>query len=254
MPQMRSETIGLRLCGMAEEPFWPARNGSSTSRTSVRWRWRISVPNRSSPAPASAMACSSCAWRSRATTWVDTGSAARSSRSRTRRSNSGEVAAYVPTAPEIAPTAAWSNARSSRSRLRCASKAKPASFTPKVVGSACTPWVRPTQSVSRCSRARSATIWSASAVSSTSELVRPKWIQRPAGPADSASTSTNAAMSWSVVFSRSLTASTVNVAARIASRSSVVGPCISSQAATSTRRQDSMRAWSVQTAPISGRV
>ena len=91
-------------------------------------------------------------------------------------------------------------------------------------------------------------------MSRTSELVSPKWIHRPGGPADSASTSTNAAMSWSVTRSRSLTASTVNVAERMASRSASVGPAISSQAATSTRRHASMRAWSVQTAPISGRV
>ena len=72
---MRSVVIGLRLCGIALEPFWPARNGSSTSRTSVRCRWRISVAKRSRPAPASAIACSSSAWRSRGTTWVETGSA-----------------------------------------------------------------------------------------------------------------------------------------------------------------------------------
>src|SRR2546427_636902 len=42
-PQRFSETIGLRLCGMAEEPFWPGGNGSSASSTSVRCRWRISV-------------------------------------------------------------------------------------------------------------------------------------------------------------------------------------------------------------------
>ena len=91
-------------------------------------------------------------------------------------------------------------------------------------------------------------------MSSTSDDVRPKWIQRPDGPALSLSTSTNAATSWSVTRSRSFTASTVNVAARIAARSSGVGPGISSQAATSTRRQASMRASSVQSAPISGRV
>ena len=96
---------------------------------------------------------------------------------------------------------------------------------------------------------------SASAVSSTSELeVSPKWIQRPAAPADSPSTSTKAATSWSVTFSRSRTASTVNFAARIASMSSAVGPSISSQAATSTWRHASMRASSVQMAPSSGRV
>ena len=155
--------------------------------------------------------------------------------------------------------------------MRWASNAKPASFNPNVVGSACTPWVRPTVSVSRCSRARSASaatssraagritspaarICSASAVSSTSDEVRPKWIQRPAGPAEAASTSTNAATSWSVTRSRSRTASTVNVAPRMASSSSGVGSSSSSQAATSTRRQASMRASSVQTRPSSGRV
>ena len=60
-PQMRSQTTGLRLCGIALEPFWPLRNGSSTSRTSVRCRWRISVAKRSRPAPVSAMADSSSA-------------------------------------------------------------------------------------------------------------------------------------------------------------------------------------------------
>jgi hypothetical protein len=156
--------------------------------------------------------------------------------------------------------------------LRCASIAKPASLIPNVVGSAWTPCVRPTQMVSTCSRARCASAsksprapattispaavsWSASAVSSTSLEVRPKWIQRPAcGPALALSTSTNAATSWSVTRSRSCTASTVNVAARIASRSAAVGPAISSQAATSTFRHASIRASSVQRAPISGRV
>jgi hypothetical protein len=144
-------------------------------------------------------------------------------------------------------------------------------LTPNVVGSAWMPCVRPTISVSTCSRARVASAatsswaprrtispaacsWSASAVSSTSDEVSPKWIQRPASPADSLKTSTNAATSWSVIFSRSCAASTVNVAARIASSSAGVGPSISSQAATSTCRHASIRAWSVQTAPISGRV
>ena len=82
-----------------EEPFCPLRNGSSASRTSVRWRWRSSVAKRSSPAPASAIACSSSAWRSRATTCVETGSRSSPIASSTRDSNSGDVAEYVPTAP-----------------------------------------------------------------------------------------------------------------------------------------------------------
>ena len=62
----------------------------------------------------------------------------------------------MPTAPEIAPTAACANARSSLAALRSASNANPASFTPKVVGSAWIPCVRPAHSVPACSRARSA--------------------------------------------------------------------------------------------------
>ena len=99
-----------------------------------------------------------------------------------------------------------------------------------------------------------AQLQSARPVSRTSLEVSPWWIQRPAGPALSASTSTKAATSWSVTRSRSATASTVKVAARIASRSSGVGPAISSQAATSTWRIASKRAWSDHTSASSGRV
>ena len=92
-PVMRSVVIGLRLWGIALEPFCcPARKGSSASRTSVRCRWRTSVASRSRPAPASAIACSSSAWRSRGTTWVETASRSRPSRPSTRSSNSGLVA------------------------------------------------------------------------------------------------------------------------------------------------------------------
>ena len=48
-PATCSDLIGLRLWGIALEPFWPTPNGSWTSPTSVRARWRISVANRSSP-------------------------------------------------------------------------------------------------------------------------------------------------------------------------------------------------------------
>ena len=91
-------------------------------------------------------------------------------------------------------------------------------------------------------------------MSSTSLEVSPKWIQRPASPAEAASTSTNAATSWSVTFSRCLTASTVKVAPRIASRSAFDGPSSAIAAATSTSRQASILAWSVHSSPSSGRV
>ena len=113
-PQMRSATFGLRLCGIADEPFIPRANGSSTSRTSVRARWRISVAKRSSDEAQIASVASSSAWRSREITWVDTGSGSRPSRSQAMRSTSGSIAAYVPTVPESCPTRQAASARSRR--------------------------------------------------------------------------------------------------------------------------------------------
>ena len=42
-PLICSLAMGLRLCGMALEPFCFSEKNSSASRTSVRWRWRTSV-------------------------------------------------------------------------------------------------------------------------------------------------------------------------------------------------------------------
>jgi hypothetical protein len=83
---MRSVVIGLRLCGIALEPFWPARNGSSTSRTSCALQVADLGREALQPGPASAIACSSSAWRSRGTTWVEMSSRRSSSRSSTRAS------------------------------------------------------------------------------------------------------------------------------------------------------------------------
>ena len=79
-PVMFSDSTGLRLCGIAEEPFWPSEKNSSASSTSVRCRWRISVASRSTedattPSVAKYMAC-----RSRGMTWVETGSTAQAHR------------------------------------------------------------------------------------------------------------------------------------------------------------------------------
>ena len=46
-PVMFSVSTGLRLCGIADEPFWPSEKNSSASSTSVRCRWRISIASRS---------------------------------------------------------------------------------------------------------------------------------------------------------------------------------------------------------------
>ncbi len=135
-PQIRSATFGFRLCGIADDPFMPVANGSSTSRTSVRARCRISVAKRSSDVAVRASTESSSACRSRAITWVESGSGSSPSRSHAIRSTSGSRLPYVPTVPESCPTRFDSSARVRRVRSRSSSKAQPASFQPKVVGSA----------------------------------------------------------------------------------------------------------------------
>ena len=104
-PVRFSVSTGLRLCGMADEPFWPAEKNSSASRTSLRCRWRISVASRSmdeatTPSVAKYMAC-----RSRGMTWVETGSTDRPICSATYSSTLGSILAKVPTAPEMAQVA-----------------------------------------------------------------------------------------------------------------------------------------------------
>ena len=88
-PAIRSDRIGLRLWGIALEPFWPAANGSWSSPISVCWRLRISVANRSSEPPRMAIAASRAACRSRWTIWVLTGSVRRPSAASTSASMSG---------------------------------------------------------------------------------------------------------------------------------------------------------------------
>ena len=56
-PQSCSERHGLRLCGIALEPFCaPVANGSCTSLTSVRCRCRTSSANASIDEPSAAHA------------------------------------------------------------------------------------------------------------------------------------------------------------------------------------------------------
>ena len=75
-PVRFSVSTGLRLCGMAEEPFWPSEKYSSASSTSVRCRWRISVASRSIEEATTPSVAKYMAWRSRGITWVETGSGA----------------------------------------------------------------------------------------------------------------------------------------------------------------------------------
>ena len=215
-PTTCSHPIGLRLCGMADEPFWPVSNGSSISPISVFWRPRISSANFSSDAAAMARADSSSAWRSRWMTWDDTGAGSRPSRAHTAASMDGSRCANVPTAPDSLPTLIPARARCTRSMFRWFSAYQRASFRPSEIGSAWTPCVRPIIGVWRCSSARArmaspslaspsrirshaSRIWSAWAVSMTSDEVRPKWSQRASSPTFSA-TAVVKAMTSCLVF------------------------------------------------------
>ena len=82
------------------------------------------------------------AWRSRAMTCV-AGTGTSPSRSATYRSTDGSTFEYVPTAPLSLHTITARRAARSRSRSRSICSAHRATLAPNVVGSACTPWVRP---------------------------------------------------------------------------------------------------------------
>ena len=84
-PTICSQPIGLRLCGIADEPFCPLPNGSSTSPISVFCSPRISSANFSSEAAVIASADISSAWRSRWITCDETGAGSSPSRSQTAR-------------------------------------------------------------------------------------------------------------------------------------------------------------------------
>ena len=87
-------------------------------------------------------------------TWVETGSGTSPICAATCASTAGSTLAKVPTGPEIAQVAISRRAACSRSAARANSAWWPASLSPKLVGSAWTPWLRPTQRVCLCSKAR----------------------------------------------------------------------------------------------------
>ena len=60
-PVRFSDSTGLRLCGIADEPFWPSAKYSEASRSSVRCRWRNSVAKRSTAAAVNASAMKNAA-------------------------------------------------------------------------------------------------------------------------------------------------------------------------------------------------
>ena len=117
-PVRFSVSTGLRLCGIAELPFWPGEKYSSASSTSVRCRWRISVASRSIEEAITPSVAKNIAWRSRGITWVETGSTLSPSFSATCASTRGSTLAKVPTAPEMAQVAISARAATRRARLR----------------------------------------------------------------------------------------------------------------------------------------
>ena len=129
--------------------------------------------------------------------------------------------AWVPTAPETMPTLKPSIASVSRSFWRIISSHQRANLRPIVIGSACTPWVRPMASVSLywtafsakaamalsssvCSREPASISWRFRPVSNMSLEVIPRWSQRPSGPMDSVMEEMNAVTSWRVVSNSSI--------------------------------------------------
>ena len=88
-PVRFSVSTGLRLCGIAELPFWPGAKYSSASSTSVRCRWRTSTASRSIDEAITPSVAKNIAWRSRGMTWVETGSGFRPSSAATCSSTVG---------------------------------------------------------------------------------------------------------------------------------------------------------------------
>ena len=117
-PVRFSLSTGLRLCGIAEDPFCPAEKNSSTSSTSVRCRCRTSVASLSTEDAITPNVAKNIAWRSRGITCVETGSTVRPSFFATCSSTRGSMFAKVPTAPEMAQVAISARAATSRALLR----------------------------------------------------------------------------------------------------------------------------------------
>ena len=216
-PLTRSHTTGFRLCGMAHEPFWPSANGSCTSRTSVRARCRISVAIASSVEATTASAVDELrvavaldhlgrglggpqpepGAHELLHARIDGGVGADHAADRADADGLARAAQALAVAVQLERP--HRELVAERRRLGVDAVRAPDASTCRGAASA----RRFTTAEQRSSRASSrsaarAELQRRSPVSSTSEDVRPKWIQRPSGPIDSATTSTNAATSWRV--------------------------------------------------------
>ena len=171
--------IGLRLWGIALEPFCRAAErllglarprcaaGGGPRSRSARAR------RRRARSPAAARRGGRAA-----TTCVETGSRSSPSRASTRARSRAPSRVGADRARDRADRHLRERPLQAAPRCGAASKAKPASLIPNVVGSACTPCVRPTQTVSACSRARSASAVDELARAGDDELAGRAQLQR----------------------------------------------------------------------------
>ncbi len=88
-------------------------------------------------------------------------------------STRGSMLEKVPTAPDSLPTATRSRAARRRCTSRSTWRAQSANLAPKVVGSACIPWVRPVTGTSMDSRARALHTRTSPAAASTRRSAAP---------------------------------------------------------------------------------
>ena len=143
-PQIRSATIGLRLCGIADEPFCPRPNGSS-HLAHLRAR---EVPDlereRLERGGGRARGRRAARRAGRAGGSASRSAPARGRAARTRSARPPGRWRRTCRPPRRACRRACPRARArGAARARSSSNAQPASLSPKVVGSAWTPCVRP---------------------------------------------------------------------------------------------------------------
>ena len=188
-PRCRSHTIGLRLCGIAEEPFWPAANGSlGLAHLGALQVAHLQAKRSRRRRPAIAAQQCGVAVARRRPGWRRPRARGRARPAR-RLDSRVDDRVRADRARELAhrtPSNAAAGARAGGALGHPAQQ-----LEPKVVGSAWTPWVRPIIGVCRCPRlgaghAAPATVdappaisspasrsCSARAVSTTSDEVRP---------------------------------------------------------------------------------
>ena len=251
-PEMRSATFGLRLCGIADEPFMPARERlldlAHLGAREVADLGREAVERRR--ADARARRAARRAGRARSPASRPGRARGRAARRRSARPPGRSRRRCRPCRRTGRRGTSRARARGA-SRARSSSNAQPASFQPNVVGSAWMPCERPMQIVRAVllgaahdggERAVDARRRSARRRRGSAARARCRARRRTSGrsapsgppaPSCSATASTNAARSWSVVRSISATRSAdgTTARARIAATSSAgidaqLGPAV----------------------------